>query len=1130
MPKILLTNHHLSDYAGSELVTLDLATEFQQRGWDVTVATFRLGGEIETKFQERSIQVVNVLNESLVQLEFDLVWGHHYPVLVKCLIDDSVKTKHLVISSLSPYEPLEAIPFFDDQANLILCNSEETKAEIIKDKNFSDVEAAKLFVFKNSVPSDWFDLSLSRNSSTLKKLAIISNHSPQENSAIIDLLKSKKVDADLIGSYGSSKLVDIDLLTLYDAVITIGRTTQHCMALEIPVFCYDRFGGPGWITPANLELAEWFNYSGRCCHQKLSTDQIVNRLIDEFVEAKRHTAFLKSYAFNHYSLSKNIDTVLNSIGIFSQQEKEYFNFSTEKTIQKVGKLYQRLLNSQEILQNQLDRSQSQFQQSQSEFQQSQSRLDESQFQLQQKQFELEQAYSKIEQSQSQLHQVQKYFEDAINEISSMETSKFWKLRQIWFKLKRLISLSRQTLSSEGVLPLSIKVKKKIAKKLRSGTENSTSVNSINLQLTNLELPRKIGLNTSENPSVSIIIPVFNQSNYTFNCLNSLSSIQSIEYEIIVIDDASTDDTQKVLGDISGIKIVTNSENLGFIRSCNRGAAEAKGEFICFLNNDTKVFPNWMESLLEVIKNDPTVGAVGSKLIYPDGRLQEAGGIIWQDASGCNFGRLDDPLKPEYNYVREVDYCSGASLLVRNELLKQIGGFSEEFLPAYYEDTDFCFTVRSLGSKVMYQPKSQVIHFEGISSGTDINSGVKKHQQTNAIKFEIKWRETLQKHLSANEQDRDGARRYSPKPTILIIDSYVPLYDKESGSYRIYNIIKIFKNLGYSIIFLPDNGLGQEPYASELQAMGVEVLYSTNEMPEMKSHLLARLSLIDIAWICRPELCEKYLGLFKQYPKIRLIYDTIDLHFLRVKREKELLGDAIIQKVSWQQVQNQELSLAKSVQSTIVVTEVEKNILASLGISNVNVIPNVHEIYTGLLPEFDQRKGLLFVGGYNHLPNVDAVIWLCEEIMPLVWEKYPDMQLTLLGSNPPSQVKNLRSNRTIVTGYIHDIEPYFLNHRVFVAPLRYGAGMKGKVGQSLSYGLPVVTTSIGAEGFGLTHELDVMIADDPKYFANNILTLYNSPDLWKILSKTSSQSVERYGSKVVESQLKTLIDELLISEK
>ena len=828
-----------------------------------------------------------------------------------------------------------------------------------------------------------------------------------------------------------------------------------------------------------------------------------------FPEGKSSEAILKSYTGDASNLAQQVcslESPIYYVAVCSDDEANITSKVDSLYIEPDDDLLKVLQDSCQRVYAQLKITESQLQSTQSELQNSQSQLQSTQ--------------SELQSSQSQLQSTQRYFEDAINEIRSMETSKFWKLRKLWFKIKRLISLSNKTLNQEGFFALLLKVNQKILGRLLPYTKQK---NRSLEQIVSLEAFRSISLSTSHEPFVSIIIPVFNHSNYTFNCLNSLQSIKSVKYEVIVVDDASTDDTQEILGKISGIRIVTNTNNLGFIRSCNRGASEARGELICFLNNDTKVLPNWLESLLTVINNDPHVGAVGSKLIYPDGRLQEAGGIMWKDASGCNFGRFNDPNKPEYNYLREVDYCSGASLLVQKELFKSIGGFSEEFLPAYYEDTDLCFTIRKLGYKVIYQPKSQVIHFEGISSGTDIESGVKKHQQTNSIKFEIKWRDTLKEHFSNEGKFIDGARRLLPPKTILIIDSYVPLYDRESGSCRIYNIIKILKRLGYSIVFLPDNGHCQEPYVSELQSMGVEVVYSTSEMPDMTSHLLERLSIIDIAWVCRPELCIKYLDLLKRNSKIKLIYDTIDLHFLRLKREKELLGSSANQQESWQSMQSREVSLAKSVQSTIVVTNVEKDILNNLGISNVDVIPNIHEVYTGSLPEFEQRQGLIFIGGYNHTPNVDAVIWLCQDIMPLVWKHHPEIQVTLLGNNPPSQFKALQSDRVIVTGYIRDPEPYFLSNRIFVAPLRYGAGMKGKLGHSLSYSLPSVITSIGAEGMGLTNGYDVLIADNTQEFAQTILDLYNNKKEWSHISKNAHLSIQKYSSENIQNNLKALLD-------
>jgi O-antigen biosynthesis protein len=420
MPTVLLTNHHLVNYGGSELVTLDLATEFQQLGWDVTVATFQLGSKVEENFKERGVKVVNILNKSLTQIEFDLIWSHHFPVLIKCLVEDAIKTKYLVISSLSPYESLETIPFFYAQADLILCNSEETKKQIIKDRNSTSVNGDEIFVFKNSVPSSWFNLNPVRENLDLKKIAVISNHPPVEILDAINILRAdEKIEADLIGTPGIPRLVDVDLLRSYDAVITIGRTVQHCMALSIPVFCYDHFGGPDWLNLDNFKLAEWFNYSGRCSYQKLSSKQIVDKLINEFTESKKNVSFFKTYATNNYSLNQNINTVLNSIGILDTKKKEYLIFDSDKCIGKVGKIYCKILREKEVLQNELSNSQSQLQKAQAELANSQSQLQETQ--------------SELANSQSQLNTER-------DKVILMEGSKFEKSRKIWNKFKKMIEM------------------------------------------------------------------------------------------------------------------------------------------------------------------------------------------------------------------------------------------------------------------------------------------------------------------------------------------------------------------------------------------------------------------------------------------------------------------------------------------------------------------------------------------------------------------------------------------------------------------------------------------------------------------------------------------------------------------
>jgi hypothetical protein len=184
------------------------------------------------------------------------------------------------------------------------------------------------------------------------------------------------------------------------------------------------------------------------------------------------------------------------------------------------------------------------------------------------------------------------------------------------------------------------------------------------------VPSVSSLPTSNTPLVSVVIPVYGKLDYTLRCLTSIAeNPPAAPFEIIVVDDCSSDESFSVLQQVAGIRLIRNAQNQGFIRSCNRGASEALGEYVLFLNNDTQVTAGWLDALLQTFHDFPGTGLAGSKLVYPDGRLQEAGGIIWQDGSAWNFGRFQDPSLPVFNYAREVDYCSGASIMVPKSIFR-----------------------------------------------------------------------------------------------------------------------------------------------------------------------------------------------------------------------------------------------------------------------------------------------------------------------------------------------------------------------------------------------------------------------------------------------------------------------------
>ena len=256
-------------------------------------------------------------------------------------------------------------------------------------------------------------------------------------------------------------------------------------------------------------------------------------------------------------------------------------------------------------------------------------------------------------------------------------------------------------------------------------------------------PRLIDIPCGANPTVSIIIPTYGSVDYTLACLASIAAHPpQVVIEVIVVDDATPDSSTACLADIPGIRLIINPRNLGYLVSCNTAARVASGQFVLFLNNDTQVQDGWLDALLAPFRSNRDIGAVGSKLLYPDGRLQEAGCIIWDDGSGWNYGRLDDPDRFVYNYLREVDYCSAACLMVPRALFEQLGGFDEIYAPAYCEDSDLAFRLREQGYRVVYQPRSRVVHYEGISHGTTLTGGVKAFQVRNQGIFRARWEGVL----------------------------------------------------------------------------------------------------------------------------------------------------------------------------------------------------------------------------------------------------------------------------------------------------------------------------------------------------------------------------------------------------
>ena len=618
------------------------------------------------------------------------------------------------------------------------------------------------------------------------------------------------------------------------------------------------------------------------------------------------------------------------------------------------------------------------------------------------------------------------------------------------------------------------------------------------------------LPTSSTPVVSIVIPIHGKLAYTVACLESIvEHAGPTPFEVIVVDDVSPDGSADALATVEGLNLLRNAENLGFVGSCNAGAAAAKGRWLVFLNNDTTVTAGWLDALLATFEDFDGAGLVGSRLVYPDGRLQEAGGLVFSDGSGWNYGRFDNPADPRFGYARETDYCSGAAIAIERDLFDRLGRFDPRYAPAYYEDTDLAFKVREAGLKVICQPASTVIHHEGVTSGTDTSSGIKRYQVVNQATFTERWHEALRRQ-PAPGTDVERIVRDRPNGRVLVVDATTPEPDKDSGSVRLTHVLRLLRESGRHVTFFADNRAYVPGYTERLQKRGIEVLHHpwlTDPIVWLRQHGAD----LDAVIVCRHYIASSYVDAIRRYaPRARFIFDTVDLHYLREERAAALGGSEDLARQA-AKTRMQELRVINAADVTLVVSPAEKGLLAAdAPDARVEVLSNVHDV-RGCRRDFAERRDLLFIGGFQHPPNIDAVTWFVHDVFPHVRAALPDVRFHVIGSRMPPAIRDLAVDGVDIHGHVDDLEPFLDGCRVALAPLRYGAGVKGKVNMSMSFGQPVVATTMAVEGMHLIAAEEVLVADTAEEFAARVIRLYGDEVLWRRLSAAGLSNVHRHFS-------------------
>ena len=618
-----------------------------------------------------------------------------------------------------------------------------------------------------------------------------------------------------------------------------------------------------------------------------------------------------------------------------------------------------------------------------------------------------------------------------------------------------------------------------------------------------------GIPTSNSPRVTLIIPVHNQWFTTLKCLQAIQkNTDSTPYEVILVDDASTDKTFEAAQNIRGIQIVKILENVGYLRATNLGATYAKTEYLVLLNNDTEPVSGWLDELVAEMDSDASVAICGSTLLYPAGILQESGCQIFRAGNAWNLGRGQNPINGMFQFHREVDYVSAASMIVRNSFWKELGGFDKQFAPAYCEDSDLCLAAWDKGYKVLVTPNSWVIHHEGVSHGTSISSGIKANQVRNQKKLQTKWRDTLPNHwldigVPRIEYSRDS------KGIVFVADRQYPAITRDAGSVRTLQIIKHLVALNFHVVFTSLDPSTTELDLVNLRKMGVEAHVSWKDA---LSALELRGERVVHAWLIRSEVFDFFANHLRDFiPECKISADLIDLDYGFSN------GSIVINKY--------QLQVSNSADQVILVSEIEASYLRkSVNSKRVNVV------WAEYPPRktdrsFENSLGLIFVGGFRHTPNVEGITWFAESVVPYLNKAGFSAPIRIVGTGLSEREKSFLAEKGLqIMGRQSDLSPVYEQSRVAIVPLISGRGLKGKLGEALSYKLPVVTTPVGAEGFGFSSGDSILIASDPREFAAHILQAHENRSKWESMSNFGSRyCLENLSSEAMRKKVQSVLE-------
>lgn len=621
---------------------------------------------------------------------------------------------------------------------------------------------------------------------------------------------------------------------------------------------------------------------------------------------------------------------------------------------------------------------------------------------------------------------------------------------------------------------------------------------------------------------SIVIAAYKNGEMLRDCLESivdcLGPIDEGDYEVVcVVNGAQFQWTNSLVGPLRGVRLIESAVNLGFSGGYNLAARHSRGKYIVLLNDDTIVQPNWLRPLVEAAQL-PGVGVVGSCNLSTDGTIEEAGSVVFSDGQTWGVGRGLPGDAMEWDFVRDVDYCSASSILVTREAWEAVGGLDEVFHPAYHEDVDLCMRIREAGYRIVYEPRSKVMHH--VSQSTDLSFRkllFKRNREIPVRRFVNKFRENVSPPYRGDDVqrhvERAAQRARRMRRQVLLVDDLLPSSGIGAGFSRPLQMLHDLADAHEAVTIAPT--YMAERTTDVLRDLGVRVVEESIESFLRRSEII-----FDTVIISRPTNLP-YLDLIREtHPEATVIMDHEALYHRRMFRQAAMATAAEeVERLTTRakDMLDQETRAVAAVDLNVCISEEEADFVRGVpGAAPVLVLEPRAPQTIPTANTLVGRRDMLFVAGWmagSESPNVDALVWFVERVLPRVRAAIPWAKVLVTGASPPPEVRALASDGVRICGFVDDLATAYTATRVVIAPIRVGAGVKLKTVEALEYGVPTVATVVGAEGIDLGgHDDALAITDDEVAYADRLIELLTDAGAWRNARSSIGRLLSTWGQR------------------